>query len=197
MTREFMSYSVGVAVAQETHTRFMVVCVFSCASINELVEVHDRSFGSRVSSRSPQGVLFRTWHERDVQVRTVEGVYMDASPIIVALLVAIGLVSVVTLVIVIWFLVKLIKTARLVRDTLMPLQGKIAFWGAIAYSISPVDLLADPIYLDDIGIVVMAIAYIHNLAEKHGIKRRYERREISLPDTSTPSGYAPPIPPRY
>jgi hypothetical protein len=44
--------------------------------------------------------------------------------------------------------------------------GKFAFWGAIIYTISPVDLLPDPIYLDDVGVLGAALIYLTRLAAK-------------------------------
>ncbi|WP_425276162.1 DUF1232 domain-containing protein [Streptomyces murinus] len=31
------------------------------------------------------------------------------------------------------------------------------FWGAVAYLLLPTDLLPDPIYLDDIGVLLLAL----------------------------------------
>ncbi|MFC7761569.1 DUF1232 domain-containing protein [Catellatospora bangladeshensis] len=44
--------------------------------------------------------------------------------------------------------------------------GKIAFWGALIYTIFPVDLLPDPIYLDDMGVLAVALTYLTNLIRK-------------------------------
>ncbi|MFF5227494.1 DUF1232 domain-containing protein [Dactylosporangium sp. NPDC000521] len=45
--------------------------------------------------------------------------------------------------------------------------GKFAFWGALIYTVSPVDLLPDPIYLDDVGVLGAALIYLTRLAAKH------------------------------
>ncbi|WP_434742644.1 DUF1232 domain-containing protein [Micromonospora sp. SH-82] len=47
-------------------------------------------------------------------------------------------------------------------------KGKVAFYGALAYTILPVDLLPDPIYLDDIGVLAAALLYLARLARKRG-----------------------------
>jgi hypothetical protein len=99
---------------------------------------------------------------------TVEGRLVD-SPVDVALLIALGVVLVAVLGVAIYFLVKLLRMGRLVRAEMMPVQGKVAFWAAIVYSVFPVDVLPDPIYLDDLGVIVGAITYIGHLARKHGI----------------------------
>jgi uncharacterized membrane protein YkvA (DUF1232 family) len=98
----------------------------------------------------------------------VEGRLVD-SPVDVALLIALGVALVAVLAVAIYFLVKLLRMGRLVRADMMPVQGKFAFWAAIVYGVFPVDVLPDPIYLDDIGVIVGAITYIGHLARKHGI----------------------------
>lgn len=91
------------------------------------------------------------------------------SPVNVALLIALGVVLVALLGVAIYFFVKLLRMGRLVRADMMPVQGKFAFWAAIVYAVFPVDVLPDPVYLDDIGVIVGAITYIGHLARKHGI----------------------------
>jgi uncharacterized membrane protein YkvA (DUF1232 family) len=88
-----------------------------------------------------------------------------------ALLVLVGVLLVVLLGIAIFLLVKLLRTFAIVRSDAMPLQGKITFWAALAYTVFPVDVLLDPIYLDDIGVLTGALAYLGHLATKHGIAR--------------------------
>ena len=44
-----------------------------------------------------------------------------------------------------------------------------ALWTALIYAVFPVDLLPDPIYLDDIGVMAGAIGYITHLARKYQI----------------------------
>ncbi|MDO3701480.1 YkvA family protein [Micromonospora sp. C28SCA-DRY-2] len=44
--------------------------------------------------------------------------------------------------------------------------GKVAFYGALIYAIFPVDLLPDPIYLDDIGVLAGALIYLTRLISK-------------------------------
>ncbi|MFI5839225.1 DUF1232 domain-containing protein [Catenuloplanes sp. NPDC051500] len=50
--------------------------------------------------------------------------------------------------------------------------GKFAFWGALIYTISPVDLLPDPILLDDIGILAGSLLYLTHLVRKLHASRR-------------------------
>ncbi|MGW2339643.1 YkvA family protein [Streptomyces sp. NPDC001661] len=66
-------------------------------------------------------------------------------------------------------LVRVFKARRLLVDAGIPLHNKALFWAAVAYTISPVDLLPDPIYLDDIGVLLVALKMLHSAAHKAGI----------------------------
>jgi uncharacterized membrane protein YkvA (DUF1232 family) len=44
--------------------------------------------------------------------------------------------------------------------------GKFAFWGALAYLIFPIDILPDPIYLDDMAVVGGALFFLTRLLRK-------------------------------
>ena len=57
---------------------------------------------------------------------------------------------------------KLLTKFRLVHDQLAPFGVKAAFWGALAYTVLPLDLLPDPLMLDDIGALVAALLYINS-----------------------------------
>jgi uncharacterized membrane protein YkvA (DUF1232 family) len=107
------------------------------------------------------------------------------STLLVVLLVFLGISALVTLAVVIWFIVRLRRLSGQVHSDLMPLQGKIAYWTAIVYTIFPVDLLPDPIYLDDIGVVAGTIAYLHTLIRRHRIGTPTpvdtDRRNSALP----------------
>ncbi len=63
-----------------------------------------------------------------------------------------------------FFLIRLLLKFRLVHHHLMPLGGKLAFWAAVAYTVLPLDVLPDPLLLDDIGVLALAVAYINYLA---------------------------------
>lgn len=63
--------------------------------------------------------------------------------------------------------------------------GKFAFWGALIYTISPVDLLPDPILLDDIGILAGSLLYLTHLVRKLHANRR---------PPASPPHYLPPMP---
>jgi 4-amino-4-deoxy-L-arabinose transferase-like glycosyltransferase len=44
--------------------------------------------------------------------------------------------------------------------------GKVAFWAATIYTFLPIDLLPDPIYLDDMAVVGAALVYLTRLWRK-------------------------------
>ncbi|WP_425825111.1 YkvA family protein [Streptomyces fractus] len=66
-------------------------------------------------------------------------------------------------------LVRVFKARRLLLDAGVPLHNKALFWAAVVYTISPIDLLPDPIYLDDIGVLLVALKMLHGAAYKAGI----------------------------
>jgi uncharacterized membrane protein YkvA (DUF1232 family) len=77
---------------------------------------------------------------------------------IVALVVGLGLLAVVTLIIAVKFALRLLATKRMLGE--LGTGGKVAFYGALLYTVFPVDLLPDPIYLDDIGVLATALAVL-------------------------------------
>ncbi|MER5810101.1 YkvA family protein [Streptomyces sp. NPDC002033] len=61
-------------------------------------------------------------------------------------------------------LVRVFAARRLLLDAGIPLRDKALFWVAVAYTISPVDLIPDPVYLDDIGVLLLALRSLHAAA---------------------------------
>jgi hypothetical protein len=49
--------------------------------------------------------------------------------------------------------------------------GKVAFYGALLYAVFPIDILPDPIYLDDMAVLGAALAYLTKLAHSRGLLR--------------------------
>ncbi|MBP2400962.1 YkvA family protein [Streptomyces syringium] len=68
--------------------------------------------------------------------------------------------------------VRLFRARRLLRDAGVPENKKIIFWGALLYLVSPVDLVPDPVYLDDIGILLLALRSLHKAAAGAGAAGR-------------------------
>ncbi|MCJ1676815.1 DUF1232 domain-containing protein [Streptomyces sp. APSN-46.1] len=70
----------------------------------------------------------------------------------VAVIVALGLAVTAAV-----LLVRVLKARRLLLDAGIPLRDKALFWVAVLYTVSPVDLIPDPVYLDDIGVLLLAL----------------------------------------
>lgn len=45
----------------------------------------------------------------------------------------------------------------------VPLRSQALFWAAVIYTISPVDLVPDPVYLDDIGVLLLALRALNTM----------------------------------
>ncbi|MGQ5633449.1 MULTISPECIES: DUF1232 domain-containing protein [unclassified Streptomyces] len=74
-----------------------------------------------------------------------------------ALLVAGAVVAAVLLAVALALLVRLVRTRRTLRRAGLPTGPRWVFWGAVAYLLLPTDLLPDPIYLDDIAVLLLAL----------------------------------------
>ena len=59
---------------------------------------------------------------------------------------------------------KLVATKRALNQ--LGAGGKFAFWGALAYLIFPIDILPDPIYLDDMAVIGGALFFLTRLLRK-------------------------------
>ncbi|MEU2390962.1 YkvA family protein [Streptomyces sp. NPDC007369] len=78
---------------------------------------------------------------------------MDASVwLMIAAVLALGLAAAAAV-----LLVRVFRTRRLLLDSGIPLRDKALFWLAVVYTVSPVDLVPDPVYLDDIGVLLLAL----------------------------------------
>ncbi|MET7619125.1 DUF1232 domain-containing protein [Streptomyces sp. NPDC005408] len=69
-------------------------------------------------------------------------------------------------------LVRLLRARRRLRDAGIPVENKVIFWGALIYLASPVDLLPDPVLLDDIGFLLLALRSLQATADGAGVARR-------------------------
>ncbi|MFF3326469.1 DUF1232 domain-containing protein [Streptomyces sp. NPDC002889] len=72
-----------------------------------------------------------------------------------------------------WLLFRVVRARRVLLDAGVPFRDKALFWTAVLYTVSPVDVLPDPVYLDDIGVLMLALRALHAAArqetrEKHG-----------------------------
>jgi uncharacterized membrane protein YkvA (DUF1232 family) len=73
------------------------------------------------------------------------------------LIVAVVVVAVVLLAVAVRLLLRLVRTRRALRQAGLPTGPKWVFWGAVAYLLLPADLVPDPVYLDDIGALLLAL----------------------------------------
>lgn len=83
-------------------------------------------------------------------------------------------------------LVRVFRARKLLTDAGIPLRSKALFWVAVIYTISPVDLLPDPVYLDDIGFLLAALHSLHAAAgaamgAKAPERKHLEQRSSHLP----------------
>lgn len=88
-------------------------------------------------------------------------------------------------------LVRVVRARKLLDQAGIPLRSKALFWAALIYTISPVDLIPDPVYLDDIGFLLVALRSLHSAASAAGIGARVgagrRSSEKALP-RATPDG---------
>lgn len=62
-------------------------------------------------------------------------------------------------------LVRLVRTRRLMRHAGLPTGPRWVFWGAVLYFVLPTDLVPDPVYLDDIGVLLLALRTLRRSPE--------------------------------
>jgi hypothetical protein len=72
-------------------------------------------------------------------------------------------------------LIRLLRMRKLLGE--LGAGGKVAFYGALIYTIFPIDILPDPIYLDDMGVLAGALLYL----SKQVAKRRTENPWLYKP----------------
>jgi uncharacterized membrane protein YkvA (DUF1232 family) len=61
---------------------------------------------------------------------------------------------------------------RQVHRAGVPTQTRVAFWLPIVYAICPFDILPDPIYIDDIAVLIGGLVYVTTTLRKHAGNRR-------------------------
>ncbi|MCL7457304.1 YkvA family protein [Micromonospora echinofusca] len=93
--------------------------------------------------------------------------------------VVVGVVAVVTLVGAVVLAVRVIRTRRLLGT--LGVSGKVAFYGALLYTVLPIDLLPDPIYLDDMAVLTGALLYLGRLVRQ---RRAANRPLAGVPDAA-------------
>ncbi len=78
--------------------------------------------------------------------------------------VVVVIVAVVTLIAALRVVFRLVAVKRSLGE--LGASGKFAFWGALAYLVFPIDILPDPIYLDDWAVLGGALFFLTRLLRK-------------------------------
>ncbi|WP_106969819.1 MULTISPECIES: YkvA family protein [unclassified Streptomyces] len=73
------------------------------------------------------------------------------------LIVVVALVCAAVLGVAVALLLRLVRTRRDLRRAGLPTGPRWVFWGAVLYLVLPTDVLPDPVYLDDIGVLLLAL----------------------------------------
>jgi uncharacterized membrane protein YkvA (DUF1232 family) len=76
----------------------------------------------------------------------------------------VAVVAVVTLVWAVRLLLRLFAVRRMLYS--MGAKGQLVFWGAVLYTIFPIDILPDPIYLDDVTVLTGALWFLTRLVRR-------------------------------
>lgn len=78
-------------------------------------------------------------------------------------------------------LVHVFRARRMLLAAGVPLQSKALFWAAVVYTVSPIDLVPDPVYLDDIGVLLIALRALHAAAARSGANLEEQPAESGKP----------------
>ncbi|MBV7694685.1 DUF1232 domain-containing protein [Streptomyces sp. TRM70350] len=74
-----------------------------------------------------------------------------------AVLAVVAVIAALLLAAAVGLLVRLVRARRGLRRAGLPTGPRWVFWGAVLYFVLPTDLLPDPVYLDDIGVLLLAL----------------------------------------
>ncbi|MBQ0826326.1 YkvA family protein [Streptomyces tagetis] len=113
---------------------------------------------------------------------------MDTTTVVIAVAVVLAVAALAAAVAV---LVRLVRTRRDLLRAGLPTGPRWVFWGAVLYLVLPTDLMPDPVYLDDIGVLLLALRSMRgSLGERGGLTagRRGGGKETGA---EPPHDYAP------
>ncbi|MGW3647153.1 YkvA family protein [Streptomyces sp. NPDC000878] len=82
------------------------------------------------------------------------------------LILVVAVLAVAALAVAATVLVRLVRTRRDLRRAGLPTGSRWVFWGAVAYLVLPTDLVPDPVYLDDIGVLLLALRSLRTQARE-------------------------------
>jgi uncharacterized membrane protein YkvA (DUF1232 family) len=77
---------------------------------------------------------------------------------------------------------RLVRTRRDLRRAGLPTGPRWVFWGAVAYLVLPTDLLPDPVYLDDIGVMLLALRSLRSAAPSLSPRRSSAAGDLPVAD---------------
>ncbi|MFD5813250.1 DUF1232 domain-containing protein [Streptomyces sp. NPDC127038] len=81
---------------------------------------------------------------------------------------------------------RLVRTRRELRRAGLPTGPRWVFWGAVLYLVLPTDLLPDPVYLDDIGVMLLALRSLRAAAPPVPLRTAVEAARGTRPVTRRP-----------
>ncbi|MFE8990811.1 YkvA family protein [Streptomyces collinus] len=99
------------------------------------------------------------------------------------LIVLAAVLAAVVLVFAVVVLVRLVRTRRELQRAGLPTGPRWVFWGAVLYLVLPTDLVPDPVYLDDIGVLLLALRTVRGSL---GVRERSTARR---PDRQPANNY--------
>ncbi|MGW8063758.1 YkvA family protein [Streptomyces ziwulingensis] len=79
---------------------------------------------------------------------------MDTTTVVI---ITAALLAAAVLAVAVGVLVRLVRTRRELRRAGLPTGPRWVFWGAVLYLVLPADLVPDPVYLDDVGVLLLAL----------------------------------------
>ncbi|MFE9029412.1 YkvA family protein [Streptomyces iakyrus] len=94
-----------------------------------------------------------------------------------------AVLAAVVLVFAVVVLVRLVRTRRELKRAGLPTGPRWVFWGAVLYLVLPTDLVPDPVYLDDIGVLLLALRTVR------GSLGGRERSTAPRPDRQPANNY--------
>jgi uncharacterized membrane protein YkvA (DUF1232 family) len=97
-----------------------------------------------------------------------------------ALIVVAVVLAALVLAVAVGLLVRLVRTRRGLRRAGLPTGPRWVFWGALLYFVLPTDLVPDPVDLDDIGVLLLALRTLRgSAADRAALRLDEPGRETS------------------
>ena len=84
---------------------------------------------------------------------------MDSTTTVIII---VAVLAVMLLAVAVGVFVRLVRTRRSMKRAGLPTGPKWVFWGAVLYFVLPTDLMPDPVYLDDIAVLLLALRTMRN-----------------------------------